>query len=201
MRFLADSPLSIQRLIRVGGAGDKGVDLRGWWQPRAGQGPSTPREKKPLAWPVVVQCKAERRRLGPGIVRELEGAVGYEVPSTGTMQERGQLTKPTSTPTIAVLVGLSGFSDEAHRRAVASRVPIVLVHLPFAGLTEQALRQLPGHGACAHSPDHSLEEKAISISFNPALKELLDSEDVAVTVGLRRRFAEQPAEADVTWAG
>jgi Protein of unknown function (DUF2034) len=51
-------------LTRVGGRDDSGIDLLGTWNL-----PSNPR---PLR--VIVQCKALKGKLGPNLVRELEGA-------------------------------------------------------------------------------------------------------------------------------
>lgn len=90
-------------LRRVGRAGDGGIDLRGsWWVPagaisasastsphRAGSDDRQTAAKhahtigerqgfEPVARRirVVGQCKAERKALGPRVVRELEGVVG-----------------------------------------------------------------------------------------------------------------------------
>lgn len=51
-------------LKRVGGASDYGTDLLGTWTP-----PTTGTEVR-----VLVQCKAGAQRVGPNLVRELEGA-------------------------------------------------------------------------------------------------------------------------------
>lgn len=51
-------------LTRVGGRDDSGVDLLGTWH--------LPSNPYPLR--VIVQCKALRGKLGPNLVRELEGA-------------------------------------------------------------------------------------------------------------------------------
>ncbi len=51
-------------LTRIGGRDDSGVDLLGGWHL-----PSSP---YPLR--VIVQCKALKGKLGPNLVRELEGA-------------------------------------------------------------------------------------------------------------------------------
>jgi hypothetical protein len=87
-------------LSHVGGRGDGGVDLRGfWWVPRRrrvkaqSESPKSGPEWKPPPPPglkrdgtpgarirplrVVVQCKAERRALGPRVVREFEGTLGH----------------------------------------------------------------------------------------------------------------------------
>ncbi|PWN23237.1 hypothetical protein BCV69DRAFT_280847 [Microstroma glucosiphilum] len=95
---------SLERLLpgltlqQVGGAGDRGVDLRGWIQPgdldaaAAATASSSPSHSRPVSSAeavhrvgerrvrVVVQCKATNRlkekKLGPVILRELEGVMG-----------------------------------------------------------------------------------------------------------------------------
>ena len=53
-------------LSRTGGRGDSGIDLLGTWQlPEA-------LSRHPLR--VLVQCKALKTKLGPNLIRELEGA-------------------------------------------------------------------------------------------------------------------------------
>jgi hypothetical protein len=62
-------------LTQVGGAGDGGVDLRGWWTiPKLGS--TSMSEGRRLR--VLGQCKAERKALGPRIVRELEGVMAHQ---------------------------------------------------------------------------------------------------------------------------
>ncbi|MCJ1444928.1 MAG: hypothetical protein MMC23_005432 [Stictis urceolatum] len=52
------------KLTRVGGRSDAGIDLIGTWQ--------LPSQPFPLR--CIVQCKALSRKLGPNLVREIEGA-------------------------------------------------------------------------------------------------------------------------------
>ena len=62
-------------LYRTGGTDDKGVDLRGRWiLPSHGNYAD--------GIPIVVQCKAEQRPVGPRYLRELEGATAAEGPET-----------------------------------------------------------------------------------------------------------------------
>jgi hypothetical protein len=62
-------------LTQVGGAGDGGVDLRGWWTiPKLGS--TSMSEGRRLR--VLGQCKAERKALGPRVVRELEGVMAHQ---------------------------------------------------------------------------------------------------------------------------
>ncbi|KAL7425036.1 hypothetical protein Q5752_000724 [Cryptotrichosporon argae] len=161
-------------LARVGGAGDGGVDLRGWWwlpKPGAGAGagasagsaagPSTPTLTRGIDTPssagssagstssrpseggselaktpaparkvsrastkglrrvrVVGQCKAERTRLGPRAVRELEGVMAHLRPL------------PRTQTAIAVLLSQSGFTQAAMLHASRSGAPMLLLHLP-----------------------------------------------------------------------
>lgn len=73
LRFLQEQ--MYMELTQVGGAGDGGVDLRGWWTvPRSpsSDGSASRRLR------VLGQCKAERKALGPRIVRELEGVMAHQ---------------------------------------------------------------------------------------------------------------------------
>ncbi|ORY05450.1 hypothetical protein K493DRAFT_139919, partial [Basidiobolus meristosporus CBS 931.73] len=55
---------------RCGGSDDKGVDLRGRW--------ILPGHMLPL----VVQCKHEKKKVGPNYVREIQATVERESPGT-----------------------------------------------------------------------------------------------------------------------
>ncbi|KAK4057389.1 hypothetical protein OIO90_001458 [Microbotryomycetes sp. JL221] len=180
-QLLSQPPLGIQGLLRVGGANDRGVDLRGWWtRPAVGKVDSSSKTKtveagekrqtevvrgakRPrMRLPVVVQCKAEMKKLGPQLVRELEGVAGYEsadqrswIRNLGTSTTQANIATSAGTigaqalgradrerpKTLALLCALSGFSDEAHNRAKASSCPISLVHLSCSDLNELAMQQ------------------------------------------------------------
>lgn len=87
LRFLNEQ--LYMALTQVGGAGDGGVDLRGWWtvpsRPSVtpatgdvgGAGPSN-LEGRTRRIRILGQCKAERRALGPRAVRELEGVMAHQ---------------------------------------------------------------------------------------------------------------------------
>ena len=78
-------------LHRTGGSDDRGIDLRGrWLLPQ--------HETYSDGIPVIVQCKAEKRALGPKYLRELEGATATE--------ERD---------TIVLLATVSRFTEGARR--------------------------------------------------------------------------------------
>ena len=67
------------QLYRTGGAGDRGIDLSGWWEPHT-FGPVHSIRPDIISKPsprirILVQCKAESRQVGPNVVRELEGTM------------------------------------------------------------------------------------------------------------------------------
>ncbi|RXW21993.1 hypothetical protein EST38_g3879 [Candolleomyces aberdarensis] len=73
-------------LRRVGGRGDGGIDLLGWWwlpctsltgtEP-SHDGPHSNQQElaRMRRFRVVGQCKAEKKKMGPNYVRELEGVM------------------------------------------------------------------------------------------------------------------------------
>ncbi|KAL4870077.1 hypothetical protein BDV12DRAFT_195686 [Aspergillus spectabilis] len=63
-------------LYRVGGRSDLGIDLTGTWHVGA-----NPVLDPPIR--VVVQCKALRTKLGPNLVRELEGVTARQAGGSG----------------------------------------------------------------------------------------------------------------------
>jgi RRG7 (Required for Respiratory Growth 7) protein len=71
-------------LYRVGGRDDAGIDLVGTWH--------LPRRENALR--VVVQCKALKTKLGPNLVRELEGAYRYSPVGWRTTDKLGILVSP-----------------------------------------------------------------------------------------------------------
>ncbi|WVN86932.1 uncharacterized protein L203_102107 [Cryptococcus depauperatus CBS 7841] len=112
-------------LRRVGGANDGGVDLRGWWYiPRETYGNaervSSP-EDDSRRLRVMVQCKAERKSVGPRAIRELEGVIAQ-------LNYRREQA-PTETA-IAILISQSGFTRNAMLHATQSNTPLMLLHLP-----------------------------------------------------------------------
>jgi hypothetical protein len=79
LRFLTEQ--LYMSMTQVGGAGDGGVDLRGWWTiPRltSSSQPSGPSGSASRRLRVLGQCKAERKALGPRVVRELEGVMAHQ---------------------------------------------------------------------------------------------------------------------------
>ncbi|KAJ5089727.1 hypothetical protein N7532_008411 [Penicillium argentinense] len=73
-------------LHRVGGRDDAGIDLVGTWH--------LPERERERAVRVLVQCKALKAKLGPNLVRELEGALRQAPVGWRTSQTAGVLVSP-----------------------------------------------------------------------------------------------------------
>ncbi|KAL5476960.1 hypothetical protein ACEPAI_3146 [Sanghuangporus weigelae] len=124
-------------LTRIGGRSDGGIDLQGWWWLPA---PSpTSRSNDPEQADLVTdntgihrrrirvlaQCKAERKKLGPNYVRELEGVLYRHL---HLIPSHEQDTK--TLPTVALLVSESEFTKATVLCALSSPLPFFLLHLP-----------------------------------------------------------------------
>lgn len=73
-------------LHRIGGRDDAGIDLVGTWH--------LPERERERALRVLVQCKALKTKLGPNLVRELEGAIRQAPVGWRTDQTVGLLVSP-----------------------------------------------------------------------------------------------------------
>lgn len=73
-------------LHRIGGRDDAGIDLVGTWH--------LPGRERERAIRVLVQCKALKAKLGPNLVRELEGAIRQAPVGWRTVQAVGVLVSP-----------------------------------------------------------------------------------------------------------
>ena len=129
-------------LRRVGGKSDGGIDLLGWWWlPAPGSHVSTvPRRRLR----VLAQCKAEKKRMSPKYVREMEGVLHrYLVSSPQTSPPTSSLDDATSPPVKSPVVGLliseSPFTKSTVLRAVSSPIPFFLLHLPPSSAETSAL--------------------------------------------------------------
>ncbi|KAJ3513140.1 hypothetical protein NMY22_g15129 [Coprinellus aureogranulatus] len=162
-------------LTRVGGRGDGGIDLLGWWWlPPCSSSPPPSGSATINAHPattgdelvglvdtqgqtlaslhrrrirVVGQCKAEKKKMGPNYVRELEGVMyrlaasaksleGLAEPydSSSDTQSSSDLESTEirpDEPTVAILVSQSQFTKSTILRAQSSPIPFILLHLPM----------------------------------------------------------------------
>ena len=102
-------------LNRVGGKSDGGVDLQGWWWlPSAPSAFTDPTHRRRVR--VFAQCKAEKKKIGPNYIREMEGVL------------HRYLSDPS--PLVALFISESHFTKEALLRMQSSPIPFSLLHLP-----------------------------------------------------------------------
>ena len=171
---------------RIGGPSDGGIDLQGWWwlpplqslpvsEDHPAASTMSPSEVTELGRGitdagrrrvrVLAQCKAESKPLGPHYIREMEGVLYAYLVSLvqGSSHHRlvleGSAIGVRSTqlcPTIGMVVSQSAFTKASIHRAMASSVPLLLVHLP-------RLREMEG------SRGELSEMHAASLQWNPAL--------------------------------
>jgi len=160
-------------LKRVGGKDDGGIDFFGWlWLPHDSPSPSSSSSSSSSPPPVehhhqhcrrlssggapprrrirvIGQCKAEKKKIGPNYVRELEGVLyrflTFRVESDYDRQQHDALEDDEdddddrdilsldanpSSAIIALLVSQSAFTKSTVLRANSSAIPFCLLHLP-----------------------------------------------------------------------
>jgi hypothetical protein len=116
-------------LTRVGGRGDGGVDLRGWWNL-----PQT--TLSPL----------------PRLIREMEGVARREHDLGEETRLNDTESSSASQSIITLLCSRSGFTPAAVIEANRSRIPTLLLHIPFDYEAELLSRAQP----ITHAVDHEL---------------------------------------------
>lgn len=136
-------------LQKIGGRGDRGVDLTGWWQVPT---PHTDeRDVLPQRVRIFAQCKStlsKTKKLGPVALREMEGVLGRyrtrlrvasgrpEPEEEGQDDDEGSITPyeddALKTPLMAIICSSSGFSKATNVQVHALEgVNMLLVHLPL----------------------------------------------------------------------
>lgn len=114
-------------LQRVGGKEDGGVDLNGWWWlPDVNEDAESPNSSFKRAR-VLAQCKAEKKKVAPKYVRELEGVVWRYMALENT---EADVAAKDPTPIVAVFLSESPFTKSTILRAMSSQVPLLLVYVP-----------------------------------------------------------------------
>jgi Required for respiratory growth protein 7 len=126
-------------LHRVGGTDDRGIDLRGRWV-------LPPHTNYAEGIPVVAQCKAEQRPMGPKYLRELEGATAGEEPGT------------------IVLMATTGRTTLGARRVIsACKRPMgIVVVIPLGDDSELRIRQFMWNEAAQQILGPELSAKTIT---------------------------------------
>ena len=165
-------------LTRVGGRGDRGVDLKGIWRIVTAGGP-TKKDKVELEIPVVVQCKRLKGKVGPNLIRELEGAV-----ATG---------KKGGGNTMGVLVGTRGATKGVREAMGRSRVGICWVMLEVGeGGIDEMMEEEAGEGEG--------EEEQKEQGFDGILQAMKD-EIVSKAPGAVREMMQPEAREAVNGSG
>lgn len=132
MRLLQDN-LSMS-LRRVGGASDGGIDLQGWWWlPTSEKLPNTEDGLQYRRMRILAQCKAEKKKIGPAYLREMEGVLHRYVvdPSQHPLSSwEPETTTLKSYPIVGLFLSSSPFTKQTILRAQSSPLPFCLLHIP-----------------------------------------------------------------------
>jgi len=177
-------------LTPVGGRGDGGIDLQGWWWlPSENKAPHTEADErgsekcgflasKRRKVRVLVQCKAETKRLSPKYVRELEGVASryvYELlkptctPADGEQASQVEDFAPPLDAVVAILVSTSPFTKASTLHAHSSPVPFFLIHLPPLAPSPAGIPDDVNKEASSSPQTEEEEEFKGSAVLNPAL--------------------------------
>lgn len=143
-------------LYRTGGTDDRGVDLRGRWLL-----PTHTHYSDGI--PVVVQCKAEKRPLGPKYLRELEGVTAAE-----------------GVGTLLLLATLSRFTEGARRVVMSSNTPMGVIVVGGYDIGGE-VTQFIWNGAAGRLLSNELGVKAV---FDPGNQNNADREAMETRVVL-----------------
>lgn len=122
-------------LRRVGGKGDGGIDLQGWWWlPAECVSHAHASRLDSSGWPrkrlrIVTQCKAEEKKIGPRFIREFEGTV---LRHSAYLAPRGHDREPPHTrdALVGMFLSISPFTKASLLQAYSSPIPLALLHLP-----------------------------------------------------------------------
>ena len=171
-------------LMRVGGRSDAGIDLLGQWDLAAlSLDDEQQRQNRPLK--ILVQCKALRRRAGPHLIRELEGAfAGAPVAYRGRRDVLAILTAPRE--------ATAGVRDAMGR----SRLPLAFAMIGLQGrvtqfLWNQVARDIGLHGFGVTTSHITVDD--------PASTKTEARYDHGDAVPARERDEEMHHEVAFTW--
>ncbi|KAH9852494.1 hypothetical protein C2E23DRAFT_183869 [Lenzites betulinus] len=178
LRLLQDH-LSMS-LRRVGGKGDGGIDLQGWWWlpakclcqthlPVVSHLDSGAPPRKRLR--VVAQCKAEEKKIGPHFIREFEGTVLRHSAYLTSHGDDCHRPRELSDTLVGLFLSTSPFTKASLLQAYSSPIPLALLHLPRGSDDPIVDREDTGLGAPEASVVTSGEDRALpgTLLFNPAL--------------------------------
>ena len=159
-------------LDRVGGRGDRGVDLRGVWRictataggdTAGADSDSSSKTEIQMEVPVIIQCKRLKSKVGPNLIRELEGALAG----------RGN--------TLGVLVGTQGATRGVREAMGRSRVGICWVMLQLVGKDDGGNGEEGGGDEEAEQDKENGKERGIDAVLHSMKDELISKAPSAVS--------------------
>ncbi|RPD65626.1 hypothetical protein L226DRAFT_237093 [Lentinus tigrinus ALCF2SS1-7] len=175
---LAREHLSMS-LRRVGGAGDGGIDLQGWWwlppeclheTLRAGLHADGATPATRLAIRVLAQCKAEVKKAGPRHIREFEGTIlRHSAYLTANEGAGAETLYGTRKAVIGLFASTSPFTKASLLQAYSSPIPLALLHLPELPESHAASPELSSEDVVELQSLPSDDELRGTLLFNPAL--------------------------------
>ena len=148
----------------VGGRGDGGIDLLGWWWlPHECLSHAVPQDvsqdtaARPIRTPlrVFAQCKAEEKKIGPRYIREFEGTILRNSLSHTAGESGGPAPSISRNAAVGVFASTSPFTKASLLQAYSSPLPLVLMYLPDS----------PGPSSIPEAESYPLG----ALVFNPAL--------------------------------
>ncbi|KAI0711304.1 hypothetical protein C8Q76DRAFT_797620 [Earliella scabrosa] len=159
-------------LRRVGGKGDGGIDLQGWWwlpaeclgfAGLAGSQTSNATTSQRMAVRVLAQCKAEEKKIGPRFIREFEGTVLRNSLYLTATEGNAVPHHDVRNAAVGLFASTSPFTKASILQAYSSPIPLALMHLP-----DSPPRSVP---SLARDQQRDSDQNAPpgSLLFNPAL--------------------------------
>ncbi|KAI0711162.1 hypothetical protein C8T65DRAFT_185382 [Cerioporus squamosus] len=177
---LAREHLSMS-LRRVGGSGDGGIDLQGWWwlpleclhdaHRDSAQAVSTTPAAARFAIRILAQCKAEAKKAGPRHIREFEGTILRHSAYLTANASAAGFTGDARNAVVGLFASTSPFTKASLLQAYSSPIPLALLHLPELPESHAVLPDQPLEGVAGpESSDSGSEDGLIgTLVFNPAL--------------------------------
>ncbi|KAH9896980.1 hypothetical protein C8Q73DRAFT_436493 [Cubamyces lactineus] len=162
-------------LRHVGGKGDGGVDLQGWWWLPVECLGQTPTSAATAGTPprgrlrVIAQCKNEDRKVLPRYIRELEGTVLRYCSSSLLKQTDTHPAPITRDALVGLFLSTSPFSQTSFLQAYSSPIPLALLHLPEPPTSGDGTDGSDPAAVATHTVAPQGAALQGTIVFNPAL--------------------------------
>ncbi|KAI0659269.1 hypothetical protein C8Q70DRAFT_933636 [Cubamyces menziesii] len=163
-------------LRRVGGKGDGGIDLQGWWWLPVECLGQTPTSSADTAGTpprgrlrVIAQCKNEDKKVLPRYIRELEGTVLRYCSSSLLKQNDTHPAPITRDALVGLFLSTSPFSQTSFLQAYSSPIPLALLHLPEPPTSGDGTDGSDPAAVATHTDAPQDAALQGTIVFNPAL--------------------------------